>query len=59
MDQPDREAEPYFSQPIRQIILMILVLGLVGFGAYIAFPSVAPNPTRPSTRIIRMIWRMG
>lgn len=42
MDQPDREAEPYFSQPIRQIILMILVLGLVGFGAYIAFPSVAP-----------------
>ncbi|MDF0603018.1 biopolymer transporter ExbB [Psychromarinibacter sp. C21-152] len=42
MDQADREAEPYFSQPVRQIVLMIVVLGLVGFGAYIAYPRVAP-----------------
>jgi hypothetical protein len=42
MAKPDREAEPQFSQPVRQIVLMVLVLALVGVGAYIAFPSVAP-----------------
>ncbi len=42
MNQPDREAEPDFSQPIRQITLMVMVLGLTGFGAYIAYPRVAP-----------------
>jgi hypothetical protein len=42
MDKPDREAEPYFSQPIRQIVSMLVVLGLVAGGAYIAFPRVAP-----------------
>jgi len=42
MDKPGREAEPQFSQPIRQIFTMLLVLGLVGAGAYIAFPRVAP-----------------
>ena len=42
MDQPDREAGQHFSQPVRQILLMLLVLGLVGIGAYIAFPRVAP-----------------
>ena len=38
----DREVEPQFSQPVRQIVLMLIVLVLVGFGAYIAFPKVAP-----------------
>ncbi len=42
MDQSDREAEPYFSQPVRQLVLMCLVLVLVAIGAYIAFPRVAP-----------------
>ncbi|PHQ98778.1 MAG: biopolymer transporter ExbB [Marinosulfonomonas sp.] len=42
MDQPDHEAEPYFAQPVRQIITMLIILGLVGFGTYIAFPRVAP-----------------
>lgn len=42
MDQPDREAEQHFSQPVRQILLMLLVLALVGVGVYIAFPRVAP-----------------
>lgn len=42
MDQPDREAEQHFSQPVRQIVLMLLVLALVGVGVYIAFPRVAP-----------------
>ena len=42
MDKPDREAEPYFSQPVRQIVLMLIVLGLVAGGGYLAFPSVSP-----------------
>lgn len=42
MDKPEREAEPHFTQPYRQFLTMIIVLGLVGFGAYIAYPQVAP-----------------
>ncbi|MBS9717220.1 biopolymer transporter ExbB [Pseudohalocynthiibacter aestuariivivens] len=42
MGHPDREAEPYFTQPVRQIMTMLIVLGLVGLGAYVAFPKVAP-----------------
>ena len=42
MGIPDREAEPHFSQPVRQIVSMLIVLVLVGAGAYLAFPQVAP-----------------
>ncbi|MCA0042750.1 biopolymer transporter ExbB [Celeribacter litoreus] len=43
MDQPDLKAElKYFSQPVRQITLMIIVLGLVGFGLFVALPRVGP-----------------
>ena len=42
MDQPDREVEPHFSTPIRQIILMLIVLVLTGFGAFVALPRVLP-----------------
>lgn len=42
MDQPDREVEPQFSQPVRQITLMLIVLALVSFGANFLFPQVAP-----------------
>jgi hypothetical protein len=42
MDQPDREAESFFAQPVRQISVMLIVLALVSFGAYVAFPRVAP-----------------
>jgi len=42
MDQPDREDERQFTQPYRQIVTMFIVLVLVGFGAYIAYPKVAP-----------------
>jgi len=48
MDQPDFDAQPdhraktHFTQPVRQILTMLIVLGLVGFGTYIAFPRVAP-----------------
>lgn len=42
MAQPDREYKPQFSQPVRQISLMLIVLGLTGFGAFLALPSVLP-----------------
>ena len=42
MDQPDREAAPHFSQPVRQITLMLMVFGLTGFGAFVALPRVLP-----------------
>ncbi|KIN73728.1 biopolymer transporter ExbB [Sulfitobacter guttiformis] len=42
MAQPDQEAKPQFSQPVRQITLMLLVLGLSGFGVFVALPRVLP-----------------
>ncbi len=46
MDQPDRSpqtgAEPYFTRPARQIVLMLIVLGLGGFGGFVALPRVMP-----------------
>lgn len=42
MDQPDPEAEPQFTQPFRQVILMLAVLGLSGFGGFLALPRVLP-----------------
>jgi hypothetical protein len=42
MDQPDREAEPQFSQPLRQIVSMLLVLGLAAFVVVLALPRVLP-----------------
>ncbi|NNK16022.1 MAG: biopolymer transporter ExbB [Sulfitobacter sp.] len=48
MAQSERTQRPQFSQPVRQISLMLIVLGLTGFGAFLALPSVypifAPNP---------------
>ncbi|MEQ8256754.1 MAG: biopolymer transporter ExbB [Roseovarius confluentis] len=42
MDQPDREVEPNFSHPVRQITLMLIVLALTGLGAFFALPRVLP-----------------
>ena len=42
MDQPDIEAEPHFSQPVRQVLMMLLVLGLTGFGGFLALSRVLP-----------------
>jgi hypothetical protein len=42
MAQPDREVEPQFSHPVRQIMLMLIVLGLTCFGAFLALPRVLP-----------------
>lgn len=41
MDHLGQEAESQFSQPVRQIALMVLVLFLVGIGAWIAYPQVS------------------
>ncbi len=42
MDQPDLEAEPHFSQPIRQVFLMLVVLGCSAAGSVFALPRVLP-----------------
>ncbi|MBS0123826.1 biopolymer transporter ExbB [Thetidibacter halocola] len=42
MDKPDLEAELQFSQPVRQVTLMLVVLLLSGFGAFLALPRVLP-----------------
>ena len=42
MDQPDRKVEQHFSHPVRQIILMLIVLGLTGLGSFVALPRVLP-----------------
>jgi len=42
MDRSEREAEPFFTQPVRQFLLMGAVLVLTGIGCYIAYPRVAP-----------------
>ncbi|WP_027258082.1 biopolymer transporter ExbB [Leisingera aquimarina] len=42
MAQPDRKTRPQFSQPVRQIIMMLIALGLSAFGAFVALPRVLP-----------------
>ncbi|WP_372837853.1 biopolymer transporter ExbB [Phaeovulum sp.] len=38
----DRPIKPQFSQPVRQIMAMIVVLGLVGMGGYFAYSRIYP-----------------
>ena len=42
MDTSDRPQPAYFSQPVRQILSMLLVLALVAFGVRLVAPEVAP-----------------
>lgn len=42
MAQPGRTGRPQFSQPVRQITLMLVILGLTVLGAFFALPSVLP-----------------
>ncbi|MEP4036296.1 biopolymer transporter ExbB [Pseudophaeobacter sp.] len=42
MAHTDRKTRPQFSQPVRQIILMLIALGLAGFGIFVALPKVLP-----------------
>lgn len=41
-EQPRQAAEPKFTRPLRQIVLMLVVLGLVGVGVFFALPKVLP-----------------
>ncbi|SEM73075.1 biopolymer transporter ExbB [Palleronia pelagia] len=41
-DRPGSEGQPLFTQPVRQITTMVLVLVLVAVGIYVAYPNVAP-----------------
>lgn len=38
----EKKPAPFFSQPVRQILLMLIVVVLVAAGAWLAFPTVAP-----------------
>lgn len=40
MDKPMREAEPFFTQPVRQVTMMLIVSALVGVGAYVAYGPI-------------------
>ncbi|QDC11367.1 biopolymer transporter ExbB [Oceanicola sp. D3] len=42
MSMTEAEAEPHFSQPVRQVAQMLIVLGLVGVGSYLLLPTVMP-----------------
>ncbi|MDE0590303.1 biopolymer transporter ExbB [Halocynthiibacter sp. C4] len=42
MDFAEREAEPEFSKPIRQITIMLIVLALLAAGAWVALPRILP-----------------
>ena len=42
MSQMDREARPQFSQPVRQIALMLMVIALSAAMVFVAAPSVLP-----------------
>ena len=47
MAQPDRKAKPQFSQPVRQISLMLIVLALTGVGAFLALQRAADLRREP------------
>jgi hypothetical protein len=42
MDISTRQVTPYFSKPFRQVIMMLIALGLVGVGLYLALPRILP-----------------
>lgn len=42
MEKPDRKAANAFTQPVRQIVLMLIVVALVGTGGYLAYSRIFP-----------------
>jgi len=42
MAHQERERRPQFSQPVRQVVMMLVALGLAGAGAFMALPRVMP-----------------
>ncbi len=52
MHRPEAEAEPQFSQPIQQILTMLVIIALVGTGAWLAY--------RPILQVVQSnIWLNG
>jgi hypothetical protein len=41
MDKSSAGMNSLFTQPIRQVVMMLIVIGLVGAGAWVAYPMVA------------------
>ena len=41
MKRPTRALQPQFAHPVRQLTMMLAVVGLVGAGAWVALPRVA------------------
>lgn len=41
MDTPDRERVAHFTQPVRQILIMFIILAVVMVGGYFIYPRVA------------------
>ena len=42
MAQAQQSARPHFSHPIRQIVMMLIAIGLSGLGVFLALPYVLP-----------------
>ena len=42
MAQAQQGVRPHFSQPIRQILMMLIAIGLSGLGVFMALPYVLP-----------------
>lgn len=42
MHNPGREVDLQFSQPFKQILTMVVIIGLVGAGGYLAYPALGP-----------------
>jgi hypothetical protein len=42
MSLSEKKPAPHFSQPVRQILSMLIVVGLAGGGAWLAYPTVSP-----------------
>lgn len=40
MDRRDLQAPPRFTQPVRQVVLMLIVLTAVGFGVFLGFEGI-------------------
>lgn len=42
LTKPIQDAAPFFSQPVRQILMMLIVIALVSAGAYLAYGAIFP-----------------
>ncbi len=58
---PAQAMEPHFSQPVRQVVLMLIVLVLVGVGAWFTYRQILPifaaNPLLNGT--ILLVFALG